>query len=75
MGSHFRVTRLPNGVRIATAAMPCMKTVTVGFWAAVGGRHEAAKQSGIAHFIGGNHAAGWGALCFALLVGMKRSKR
>jgi predicted Zn-dependent peptidase len=51
MSTAFQVTRLPNGVRIATASMPCMKTVAVGFWAGVGGRHESVKQSGIAHFI------------------------
>lgn len=51
MSTHFRTTRLPNGVRIATASMPCMKTVAVGFWVAVGGRHESVRQSGIAHFI------------------------
>jgi predicted Zn-dependent peptidase len=51
MSTTFEVTRLPNGVRIATASMPCMKTVSVGLWAAVGGRHETERQSGIAHFI------------------------
>lgn len=51
MATVFRVTKLPNGVRIATASMPCMKTVAVGFWAGVGGRHETPAQSGIAHFI------------------------
>lgn len=51
MATAFQVTKLPNGVRIATASMPCMKTVAVGFWAGVGGRHETPVQSGIAHFI------------------------
>src|SRR6476620_9676333 len=51
MSTTFETTRLPNGVRIATASMPCMKSVTVGLWAGVGGRHESARQSGIAHFI------------------------
>jgi predicted Zn-dependent peptidase len=51
MSNEYRVTKLPNGVRIATASMPWMKTVAVGFWAAVGGRHEKVAQSGIAHFI------------------------
>jgi predicted Zn-dependent peptidase len=51
MSTTFQTTRLPNGVRIATASMPYMKSVTVGLWAGVGGRHEPAKQSGIAHFI------------------------
>lgn len=47
----YRLTRLPNGVRIATASMPHMRSVSVGFWAAVGGRHETARQGGIAHFL------------------------
>jgi predicted Zn-dependent peptidase len=51
MSTTFRTTRLKNGARIATASMPYMKTVTVGLWAGVGGRHENAKQSGMAHFI------------------------
>ena len=51
MSNAFRITTLPNGARIATSAMPHMKTVAIGLWAAVGGRHETAKQSGIAHFI------------------------
>ncbi len=51
MSNAFRITRLPNGARIATATMPHMKTVAVGLWAGVGGRHESARQAGIAHFI------------------------
>lgn len=47
----YRLTRLPNGVRIATASMPHMRSVAVGLWAGVGGRHEKARQGGIAHFI------------------------
>jgi len=47
----YRLTTLPNGVRIATASLPHMRSVAVGLWAAVGGRHEPAKQGGIAHFI------------------------
>ncbi len=51
MESLYRLTTLPNGVRIATSAMPQMKSACVGIWAAVGGRHEAAHQGGMAHFI------------------------
>ena len=52
MNNHpYRLTKLPNGVRIATATMPHMRSVAVGFWAAIGGRHESARQGGIAHFI------------------------
>lgn len=31
--------------------MPWMKSVSVGLWAAVGGRHESRRESGISHFI------------------------
>jgi predicted Zn-dependent peptidase len=47
----YRLTRLPNGVRIASVEMPYMRSVSIGVWAAVGGRHESAKQSGISHFV------------------------
>ncbi|MES2570345.1 MAG: pitrilysin family protein [Verrucomicrobiota bacterium] len=48
---HYSLTTLRNGARIASVSMPHMKSVSVGFWAAIGGRHEAPAQSGIAHFI------------------------
>ncbi len=47
----YRLTRLPNGARITSVEMPYMKSVSVGFWAAIGGRHETAEHSGISHFI------------------------
>ena len=47
----YRVTALPNGVRIASVEMPHMKSVSVGFWVAIGARHEAPEESGIAHFL------------------------
>ena len=47
----YQVSTLPNGARIATAHMPHMKSVTVGVWVAVGGRHEAAGECGISHFV------------------------
>lgn len=47
----YRLTTLPNGVRIATASMPYMRSVCVGLWAAIGGRHEAREDCGISHFI------------------------
>jgi predicted Zn-dependent peptidase len=46
-----RLTTLPNGVRIASVEMPHMKTVSVGIWAAVGGRHEPPTLCGISHFL------------------------
>ncbi len=47
----YQITTLPNGVTVATAAMPQMKSVCVGLWLGVGGRHEPAEVSGISHFI------------------------
>ena len=47
----YRVTTLANGARIATAAMPHMKSVTVGVWVGVGGRHESVEDCGISHFV------------------------
>lgn len=45
------VTRLPNGLRVATALMPQAQSVSIGVWVGVGGRHEPAERSGISHFI------------------------
>jgi len=47
----YRTTILENGVRIATRPMPEMKSVSVGIWVAVGGRHETEDLSGISHFL------------------------
>src|SRR5579872_1338842 len=47
----YRLSRLPNGVRIASIEMPWMRSVSIGIWAGVGGRHETADQSGISHFM------------------------
>ncbi len=47
----YRLTTLPNGARIATVEMPYMRSTAVGFWAAVGGRHERSAETGISHFL------------------------
>jgi predicted Zn-dependent peptidase len=47
----YRVTTLPNGLRVATARMPHMASVSLGVWVGVGGRHEPAEWNGLAHFI------------------------
>jgi predicted Zn-dependent peptidase len=47
----YRTTSLENGVRIATREMPEMKSVSVGVWIAVGGRHEPEELCGISHFL------------------------
>ncbi|MEI7437731.1 MAG: pitrilysin family protein [bacterium] len=44
-------TVLENGVRVVTAEMPHVESVSLGFWARAGGRDEAEALSGISHFI------------------------
>ena len=51
MSETARLTKLSNGVRIASMEMPHMKTVSVGIWEAVGGRHEPLALCGISHFL------------------------
>ncbi len=47
----YSVTRLANGLTIATAEMPHMTSVSLGLWVGVGGRYEAAPVNGVCHFI------------------------
>jgi len=42
---------LPNGLRIVTEHMPGLQSAALGIWVSAGGRHEAADQNGIAHFL------------------------
>ena len=46
-----QVTRLPNGLRVATAAMTHVESVSIGVWVGAGGRYEPAAWSGISHFV------------------------
>lgn len=45
------IKRYPNGLTLVLAPMPHMASVSLGFWAAVGGRHEPAELNGVSHFI------------------------
>jgi predicted Zn-dependent peptidase len=47
----LRATRLPSGLRVATAAMPGVESVALGIFVGAGGRHERADHAGISHFI------------------------
>ena len=47
----YQVTRLKNGIAIATAEMPHMTSVSLGLWVGVGGRYEPAEVNGVCHFI------------------------
>jgi predicted Zn-dependent peptidase len=47
----YQVTRLPNGLTVATAEMPHMASVSLGLWVGVGGRFEPKELNGVSHFI------------------------
>jgi predicted Zn-dependent peptidase len=47
----FTITQLPSGVRVATAEMAHMESVSLGVWVGVGGRYEPSRLSGASHFI------------------------
>jgi predicted Zn-dependent peptidase len=44
-------TRLPNGMRVVSDAMPHLETVSMGVWVGVGARHETAPEQGISHLL------------------------
>lgn len=48
---NYAETKLPNGIRIATAGMPNIESVAMGVWVGVGGRYEDKRLSGVSHFI------------------------
>lgn len=47
----YRVTRLQNGLTLATAEMPHMASICLGIWVGVGGRHESPELNGASHFL------------------------
>ncbi|MGI9436509.1 MAG: M16 family metallopeptidase, partial [Geminicoccaceae bacterium] len=51
MNENTEITRLDNGLRVATVAMPSVQTASVGIWVDVGARHEHAEINGVAHML------------------------
>jgi predicted Zn-dependent peptidase len=59
MNQHFapssdldlKITRLPNGLTVATEAMPHVATATLGVWVGAGSRHEREAEHGLSHLI------------------------
>jgi predicted Zn-dependent peptidase len=47
----YQLTRLPNGLTVATAEMSHMQSVSLGIWVNSGGRYESAELNGASHFI------------------------
>ncbi len=50
-GDGVQVTRLANGLTVATDTMPHVDTVSLGVWANVGARNETADINGVAHLL------------------------
>jgi predicted Zn-dependent peptidase len=46
-----RLTTLESGVRIATEAMPSVRSVSLGFWIGTGSRYESDEQAGLSHLL------------------------
>ncbi len=46
-----RISRLENGITVATSRIPEVQSVAMGLWVSVGGRHESARLCGASHFI------------------------
>ncbi len=45
------ITRLSNGLTVATEQMPEIATATLGVWVGTGSRHEEAHEHGLSHLI------------------------
>ncbi|MFN2461184.1 MAG: M16 family metallopeptidase [Candidatus Velthaea sp.] len=46
-----RFSRLPNGVRVLTEAMPHVRSATIGIWADVGSSAEPPERRGVSHLV------------------------
>ena len=51
MSENTRITKLDNGMRVATEVMPSVQTASVGVWVDVGARHERKDVNGVAHML------------------------
>lgn len=51
MIDQVQITRLPNGLTVATEHMPGLRSVSLGIWVRRGSRHELPAMNGICHFI------------------------
>jgi predicted Zn-dependent peptidase len=51
VGSSYKKTILPNGVRVVSEELSHVRSVSVGVWIDVGSRDESSSRNGISHFI------------------------
>lgn len=47
----IRITRLPNGLTVATEVIPYVATATLGLWVGAGSRNERPDEHGLSHLI------------------------
>lgn len=48
--TNYQIFHLPSGTPVCVAELPWMESVSAGIWAGVGGRHDPARLTGLAHF-------------------------
>lgn len=51
MNENTKITRLDNGLRVATQHMPSVQTASIGVWIDAGARHERPEVNGVAHML------------------------
>ena len=42
-----KITKLPNGVRVATSSIEYVQSVTLGIWVGTGSRYEPVEMAGM----------------------------
>jgi predicted Zn-dependent peptidase len=47
----LKITRLANGLTVASEAMPQVATATLGIWVGAGSRHERDEEHGLSHLL------------------------
>lgn len=47
----YKLTKLPNGLRVIVVPVPTLESATVTVWVKVGSRFETSKTSGLSHFL------------------------
>src|SRR5829696_6880690 len=51
MAEKAQVTELDSGIRVATEAVPSVRSVALGLWVRTGSRDETPAQAGVSHFL------------------------
>jgi len=49
--NNYKITKLANGITLATEKFECVNSFSLGFWFKVGSRDETSKTNGISHLV------------------------